>query len=329
MPGSLRVIDTHTGGEPTRVVIAGGPDLGSGSVAQRQERFQSQFDHYRRALVLEPRGSEVMVGALVLQSVNPQGDYGVIFFNNVGYLGMCGHGTIGVMAALRFLGAIDSGAHNLQTSVGQVRVTVHDAHRVSIQNVISYRREANVALNIEGLGLVFGDVAWGGNWFFLTKSCDIPIRTERVGDLTHWAIRIRQAVHAAGFAEVDHIELFGKPGDPPTSDVGPADSRNFVLCPGLAYDRSPCGTGTSAKLACLAAEGQLSEGEVWVQESIVGSRFEGSFQWADRPQGKILPCITGQAFVNGVTDIYFDPDDPYAWGIGIPSSLETKGRGGP
>jgi 4-hydroxyproline epimerase len=290
----IAIIDSHTAGEPTRVVVEGGPPLGRGPLAQRLRRFQEDFDHFRSAIVNEPHGSDVIVGALLIEPSDPTCAAGVIFFNNVGYLGMCGHGTIGVVATLAYLGRIGPGEHRIETPVGIVTTVLHDNGEVSVANVPSYR-------------LRHGDVAWGGNWFFLVPACGQPLSLDRIPQLTDYAWRIRSAVNAQGFPEVDHIELFG----PPT--VAGASARSFVLCPGKAYDRSPCGTGTSAKLACLAADGRLAEGEPWVQESIIGSTFKAHYRRID--DHTILPTITGTAFVNAESTLLLDGGDPYCWGI--------------
>lgn len=308
-PPSLRrieVIDTHTGGEPTRVVTSGGPDLGPGPLSERRERFQRDFDRFRSAIVNEPRGSDVMVGALVCAPADPACTAGVIFFNNVGYLGMCGHGTIGVMIALAHQGRLSPGVHRLETPVGVVTATLHPDRTVSVTNVPSYRARQAVVVQVPGLGPVEGDVAWGGNWFFLVQKHDCDLRLANVEALTDLCWRIRQALNTQGFPEVDHVELFGAP------TVAGAHSRNFVLCPGKAYDRSPCGTGTSAKIACLAADAKLAEGETWVQESIIGSTFAGSYR---RHNGQVLPTITGAAFVNAESVLLLDERDPFCWGI--------------
>ena len=302
----IAVIDTHTGGEPTRSVIDGGPDLGVGPLLERRDRFQREFDCFRSAIVNEPRGSDVMVGALLCPPVDPSCATGVIFFNNVGYLGMCGHGTIGVVVALAHLGRIQPGEHRLETPVGVVTATLHPNGEVSVANVPSYRARKGVTIEVPGIGPVTGDVAWGGNSFFLVQKSDCDLRLANVEALTDFCWRVRQAVNAQGFSEVDHVELFG----PPT--VPNAHSRNFVLCPGKAYDRSPCGTGTSAKLACLAADGKLAEGETWVQESIIGSTFTGTFR---RQGDKVVPTITGSAFVNAESTLLLDDQDPFCWGI--------------
>lgn len=305
---TIHVIDSHTGGEPTRVVISGGPPLTGSTTADQLADFRSRFDTYRSAIVNEPRGSDVMVGALLVPSQDPSCCTGVIFFNNVGYLGMCGHGTIGVIATLAHLGRLQPGTHRIETCVGVVQCTLHDDGRVSVTNVPSHRRIQNLSVRLSNGQSIRGDIAWGGNWFFLAESPIDPIDLSHVELLTSIAWEIRQAVNAQGHPEVDHVELFGR------AQSG-GDSRNFVLCPGKAYDRSPCGTGTSAKLACLAADGSLEEGEEWIQESILGSRFTGTFRWLDRAQGTVIPVITGSAFVTGESRLLLDPNDPFCWGI--------------
>jgi 4-hydroxyproline epimerase len=307
----IRIIDSHTGGEPTRLVIGGSPDLGSGPLSARLERFRAQHDDFRSAVVNEPRGSDVMVGALLCEPVDPACAAGVIFFNNVGYLGMCGHGTIGLVATLSYMDRIKPGEHRIETPVGTVSAILHDSGEVTVNNVPSYRSAAKIAVEVPGFGPVCGDVAWGGNWFFLAEAQGHELALNNVEPLTNFTWAIRQALRThritgANGEEIDHIELFGpaqKPG---------VNSRNFVLCPGKAYDRSPCGTGTSAKLACLYADGKLLEGQVWKQESIVGSVFEGSIKVRD---GQVHPSIKGAAFVNADANLVLDPRDPFCMGI--------------
>ena len=304
----IQVVDSHTGGEPTRVVISGGPDLGTGPLSERVQRLSSQFDPFRSAVVNEPRGSDVLVGALLVPPHAPDCDFGVIFFNNVGPLGMCGHGTIGLMVTLAHLGRVRPGTHRIDTPVGPVSATLHEDGSVSVANVPSYRQQASVSVEVPGIGLVLGDVAWGGNWFFLVHSPVWELSIQNVETLTDVSWRIRQAVNKQGFPEVDHVELFGPPG------CG-GHSRNFVLCPGKAYDRSPCGTGTSAKLACLAADGKLEEGQAWIQEGILGSSFQGEYQWEDRVRGRVLPVVTGTAHVTAEATLILSDVDPFQWGI--------------
>jgi 4-hydroxyproline epimerase len=307
----IHVVDSHTGGEPTRVVLDGFPaDPAALSMAQRRDRLRDVLNRYRRAVTLEPRGSDIMVGAWLCEPEHAGSVAGVVFFNNVGTLGMCGHGTMGVIETLRHLGRIGAGVHRLDTPVGTVSCTLHADHRVTVENVPSHRWLHRVALEVDGVGEVVGDVAWGGNWFFLVDWRRTPIARSEVDALTDAAWRIRLALEAQGItgrdgAPIDHIELFGAaPG---------VDSRSFVLCPGKAYDRSPCGTGTSAKLACLAAEGQLEPGAVWRQQSVIGSVFEGSYRLDE--QGRVIPCVTGRAHVCGMATLMLDPADPFCWGI--------------
>jgi 4-hydroxyproline epimerase len=306
---TIGIVDSHTGGEPTRVVIAGGPDLGGGSLATRRERFARDFDRYRSAVVNEPRGSDVIVGALLVEPEDASCAAGVIFFNNVGCIGMCGHGTIGLVATLAHLGRIAPGTHRIDTPVGVVTTHLARDGEVSVENVPSYRSHKEVKVDVPGVGAVVGDVAWGGNWFYLVERHGQALTLANLDGLTAFAWQVRRALNAQGHADVDHVELFG------TASAGTASSRSFVLCPGKAYDRSPCGTGTSAKLACLAADGKLAEGEGWVQESIIGSTFGARYRWLDRERGRIVPTITGRAYVNAEATLHLDDDDPYCWGI--------------
>jgi 4-hydroxyproline epimerase len=311
----IHVIDSHTAGEPTRVVVSGGPELGDGPLAERLERFKREHDRFRSAIVNEPRGSDVLVGALLCEPVDKSCAAGVIFFNNVGYLGMCGHGTMGLVQTLAWQGKLGPGVHRIETPVGVVATTLHEDGRVSVENVVSWRTERGVKLpRLLRYWNLTGDVAWGGNWFFLVQTemhvADEAIvpSTANVRQFTSLALEIRKKL-SRRIPEVDHIELFGPP------QIPGSHSRNFVLCPGGAYDRSPCGTGTSAKLACLAADGKLDEGEEWVQESIIGTTFTGTYRWFDRAAGKIIPTITGQAFITGESRLLLDERDPFCWGI--------------
>lgn len=305
----IRAIDSHTGGEPTRVVIDGFPDLGAGTMAERLEILRRDHDRLRSAVVCEPRGHDAVVGALLCQPVDPDAAAGVIFFNNVGYLGMCGHGTIGLVKTLEYMGCITAGIHKIETPVGTVEADLDADGMVSITNVPSYRHAKGVKVEVAGFGTVTGDVAYGGNWFFLIGDHPLDLQLKNLGQLTDFSARVREAlvknnITGAEGAEIDHIELFS-----PTST---ADSRNFVLCPGIEYDRSPCGTGTSAKLACLYADGKLSEGEIWRQESVIGSVFEGSVRIDGE---KIIPRIRGTAYITAELDLVFDELDPYHYGI--------------
>ncbi|MEX0165755.1 4-hydroxyproline epimerase [Pseudomonas brassicacearum] len=305
----ITVIDSHTGGEPTRLVTDGFPDLGQGSMAERKQRLATEHDAWRTACVLEPRGSDVLVGALLCEPVDPSACAGVIFFNNSGYLGMCGHGTIGLVASLAHLGRIGPGVHSIETPVGTVQATLHEDRSVSVRNVPAYRYRKALTLEVPGIGQVVGDVAWGGNWFFLIADHGQRVAGDNLDALTAYTYAVQQALEQQGFRGedgglIDHIELF--------ADDPQADSRNFVLCPGKAYDRSPCGTGTSAKLACLAADGKLQPGQIWRQASVIGSEFEGSYEHSG---DRIVPTIRGRAYISAETTLIIEADDPFAWGI--------------
>jgi 4-hydroxyproline epimerase len=309
---TVRVIDSHTGGEPTRVVVSGGPELGSGTMTERLKVLREEHDSFRSSVVNEPRGSDVLVGAMLCAPVNSVNAAGTIFFNNVGYLGMCGHGSIGLAVTLAHLDRLQVGEHCLETPAGDVVLTLHDPHRVSVSNVPSYRYRRDVKLQVPGIGEVCGDIAWGGNWFFLISDHGQSLDYKDVDALTDytWAIRREldaQGVRGANGELVDHVELFGPP-----SDTSKADNKNFVLCPGKAYDRSPCGTGTSAKIACLIEDEKLAPGKIWRQESITGSIFEAQ---AAVKQQQIFPTITGTAYVTGEASLYFDPADPFRYGL--------------
>jgi len=310
--GLMRVIDSHTEGEPTRVIVEGGPDLGSGPLEERRSRFEHEFDHVRRGTILEPRGSDALVGALLCPPTDSRFSTGAIFFNNEGYLGMCGHAAIGVAVTLAYLDRAGLGRLAIETPVGGVSVELTDPNQATVENVPSFCYRRDVVLDVEELGTVTGTIAWGGNWFFLVDGAPCTIIRDNEAELTGAAIKIKAELEARGIAGrdgqlIDHIEFF----EPPHSVD--ADSRNFVLCPGNVYDRSPCGTGTSAKLACLAEGGELAAGQTWIQESMIGSRFITSYQ--RNKAGEIITRVTGRAYICGESELHFHPDDPFAHGI--------------
>jgi 4-hydroxyproline epimerase len=321
---TARIIDSHTGGEPTRLVVSGGPDLGGGSMQQRLQRLRDEHDHWRRALVNEPRGNDVLVGAWLCPPLDPAHACGVIFFNNVGYLGMCGHGTIGLVATLAHLGRLAPGTHHIETPVGTVQATLHADRSVTVANVPAYRHAKHVAVDVPGVGVLHGDVAWGGNWFFLCSDHGLSLLPAHIDALTTRAKAVKQALATRGItgadgAEIDHIELLGPALQPPQAPGrDPALSgRSFVLCPGGAYDRSPCGTGTSAKLACLAADGELAPGQLWHQESVIGTVFNGHYERVASEQGAIRPFIHGRAHVTLDATVVIDAEDPLTWGLNV------------
>lgn len=311
LPRCVSVIDSHTAGEPTRVVVEGGPDLGEGELAGRVQKFREGCDAFRRAVVMEPRGSEVIVGALLCKPANPAAAAGAIFFNDVGYLGMCGHGTIGLVTTLAYMGKLTPGVHLIETPVGDVHVELQEDGSVSVRNVLSYRYRSDVEVDVPGFGRFTGDIAWGGNWFFLVADHNYRLHAENRSELVVVTSAIRAALASSGVtgedgALIDHIELFGPPVDEENS------SRNFVLCPGASFDRSPCGTGTSAKMACLYADGKLRHGQTWRQEGILGTVFFGSVV----PEGDgVIPTINGRAWITAESNLLFCDSDPFGEGI--------------
>jgi 4-hydroxyproline epimerase len=305
----VHIIDSHTGGEPTRLVMKGFPQLAGNTMVEKLNALRDQHDQWRRACLLEPRGNDVLVGALYCEPVSPDATCGVIFFNNAGYLGMCGHGTIGLVASLHHLGHISPGVHKIDTPVGPVSATLHEDGAVTLRNVPAYRYRKQVPVDVPGHGRVYGDIAWGGNWFFLVSDHGKVLQLDNVEALTEFTWAMLKALEAQGIhgedgALIDHVELFAEDDQ--------ANSRNFVMCPGKAYDRSPCGTGTCAKLACLAADEKLAPGERWVQASITGSQFVGSYEWEGE---RIRPFITGRAYMTADSTLLIDEQDPFAWGI--------------
>jgi proline racemase len=253
-----------------------------------------------------------VVGALLTPPVEPDSAAGVIFFNNVGYLGMCGHGLIGLVSTLSHLGRLVPGPVHIDTPAGTVGAELSEDGMVTIRNVPALCHELNATVEVPGVGEVVGDIAYGGNWFFITHLPELDLELSNLEELLRVTRRIMTALRESGVtgaegAEIDHIELTG----PPTTDG--SDARNFVLCPGGAYDRSPCGTGTSATLAALYARDLLEIGEEWRQESITGGLFTG---WLTREGNDLIPWIRGRAFITGETVLRFDPQDPFRTGFG-------------
>lgn len=298
-------------GEPTRVIVAGGPILTGATLQDSVEILRSEYDTFRASVIGEPRGSEVLVGALLCIPNDKKAATGVIFFNDVGYLGMCGHGMIGVVRTLAYLGQITPGDHLIETPVGNVMTHLHENGRVSVENVPSYRFRADVSVIVPGYGAYKGDIAWGGNWFFLVSDHGFKLEIENRATLVAFTTAVRTALADSGIfgqdnALIDHIELSAEPRDSENS------SRNFMLCPGAAFDRSPCGTGTSATMACAYADGDLKAGETWRQEGILGTVFEGTVVPHD---DGVLPTITGRAWITSEATLVFDPEDPFRTGI--------------
>jgi 4-hydroxyproline epimerase len=308
----MRVVDSHTEGEPTRVVIDGWPALEGKTMVERRDELRAQHDHLRRAVICEPRGHSAVVGALLTPPVTPGATAGIVFFNNGTYLGMCGHGLIGVVRTLQYLGRLSPGLATFDTPVGCVRTELSDDGSVTIENVPSRCHRLDVSVDVPSVGRVTGDIAYGGNWFFITEHDLGEISLTNAPALTRATQQIQDALDASGIsradgAQIDHIEVSGPP------QRLDADARNFVLCSGGDYDRSPCGTGTSAKMAVLHARGKLKVGDDWRQESVTGSLFTG---WLTQGKtGELVPHIRGHAYVTAETTLRFDPSDPFRLGL--------------
>jgi proline racemase len=308
----IRVVDSHTEGEPTRVVVDGWPVPDGATMAERRDFMRVEHDHLRRAVVCEPRGHSAIVGALLTEPVSTGATAGVVFFNNGTYLGMCGHGMIGVVRTLQYLGRIEPGVAIFDTPVGCVQTELADDGSVTIENVPAHCHAMDVAIDVPGIGTVVGDIGYGGNWFFITDHDLGEISLSNAPALTRATQLIQDALDAKGISRVDggHIDHIELSGPPSRLD---ADARNFVLCSGGEYDRSPCGTGTSAKMAVLHARGKLRVGQDWRQESVTGSLFTG---WLTQGKtGELIPHIRGTAFVTGESTLKFDSRDPFKLGI--------------
>lgn len=315
LPSSMCVVDSHTEGESTRVIVDGWPQPAGDTMAARRDELRLRHDHLRRAVVCEPRGHAAIVGALLTPPVLSDSVCGIVFFNNETYLGMCGHGLIGTVRTLAYLGRLQPGDAQFDTPVGTVHATLEPNGSVAITNVPARAFMLDVIVDVPGVGRVAGDIAYGGNWFFITHHGGVPVTLANVAELTRLTQAIQDALTAGGITgeggePIDHIEISA----PPVRRD--ADCRNFVLCSGGEYDRSPCGTGTSAKMASLHARGELQLEEHWHQESVTGSLFTG---WLTRgADGELVPHIRGRAYITGESTLRFDPADPFR--LGIPGS---------
>jgi 4-hydroxyproline epimerase len=304
---ALAFVDSHTEGEPTRVVYDGLPELGRGPLRERAHALLAAG--LREAIVDEPRGHPALVGALLLPPSDPSNaTAAVVFINNVGLLPMCVHASIGIARTLVHLGRMPQTPWakpvRLETLAGDIEIRLEADHVVAVDNVWAHRLHHDIELE-SSRGLVRADVAWGGNWFLIVEHSPIPVVPERLGELSALALELRSCTEALGLrgddgAAIDHIQLCGP------SEL--ADSRNFVLCPGGEYDRSACGTGTSARLACLHADGRLAPGRRFRQQGITGSCFIGEI--TALRDGRVRPCIRGRAWLTAAGTLLFEHEDP-------------------
>ena len=315
LPERLRVIDSHTIGEPTRVVLdeslVAGLDLGGGSVRDRRDQFRDRCDHVRSALVGDPRGTTAMVGVILVPPADPTCRFGAFYVNRVGYLDMCGHATIGLAVTLGARGIIEPGDFRLESPAGVVGVTWHGGGEAAFECVPPRRIAQNLALACDDGSQVTGDVATSGLWFYLCRDHGILVEPTAIPALTARAWSIRRALEARGISGdggevIDHVVLLGPPRDPGN------DGRAFVLCPDGAFDRSPCGTGTSALVGCLFEDGILTAGRTWRQESVLGGVYEASIR---RERDILVPTVRGRAWLTAETTLHFAGDDPYRTGL--------------
>jgi proline racemase len=327
----LQAVDSHTAGEPTRIVTGGLPPVAGATMAEKRAALRIRHDALRRALVHEPRGHDAIVVAYLVPPCHPDAHAGVVFCNDVGYLGMCGHGAIGVATVLVGMGMVPAQEPEtrvvLDTPAGLVpcRVAVSNgrARAVTITNVPSFQFRQRAIAAVPGFGKVAADIAWGGNWFAFVEAAQLGLHVDKahLPQLLPAAIAVREALAANGVRGVhpesgeeqlvDHVKLFDALEGPTPG------ARAMTLCPGTAYDRSPCGTGTSAKLAVLHSKGELGVGEWFTSESVIGTRFRARIA-ATTQVGQfaaIVPEIEGAAYVTGLQTFVLDPEDPCVHGL--------------
>jgi proline racemase len=327
----VQAVDSHTAGEPTRIVTGGVPPVRGATMADKRAALQRDHDHLRRALVLEPRGHDAIVLAYLLPPCDPAADLGVVFANDAGYLGMCGHGAIGVATVAVALGMVPAVEPvtevRLDTPAGTVRcrvaVTAGRPTSVTITNVPSFLFRQRAVVDVHGFGKVAADIAYGGNWFAFVEAEQLGLAVGKVHlpVLMQAATAVREALVRDGVRGVhpdrgeselvDHVKLFVPlDGDEP-------GARALTLCPGAAYDRSPCGTGTSAKLAVLHAKGELEVGQWFRSESVLGTSFRARIA-STTAVGRftaVVPEVEGSAYVTALTQFVIDPNDPCRHGI--------------
>lgn len=327
----IQAVDSHTAAEPTRVITGGLPMIRGATMADKRDELKRLHDPIRRSLVLEPRGHDAIILAYLLPPTHDDADLGVVFANDAGYLGMCGHGAIGLATtavAMGLVAAVEPVTEiTLDTPVGLIkcRVAVEGGRpkSVTITNVPSFLYRQRVVVDVHGFGKVAADIAYGGNWFAFVEADQLGLMVEKahLPVLMQAAIAIREAlvrdgvrgVHPDSGEEevIDHVKLFVP------LDGEHHGARALTLCPGTAYDRSPCGTGTSAKLAVLHAKGELKTGEQFDSESVLGTRFAARVV-AETTVGEfpaIVPEITGSAWITSFATFVIDPDDPCRHGI--------------
>jgi 4-hydroxyproline epimerase len=331
MRSTFFCIDGHTAGNPVRLVAGGAPLLRGASMSQRRQDFLARFDWIRTGLMFEPRGHDMMSGGFLYPPTHDDTDAGILFIETSGCLPMCGHGTIGIVTFALENGLLrprEPGRLRLEVPAGVIDVTYREAagrvRAVRIRNVPSYLAAEGVRIDVPGLGPLSVDVAYGGNFYAIVEPQGAYAGLDALGasGVLQFSPVVRRLVREAlepvhpldeTIRGVSHVLW----ADAPKADG--ADGRNAVFYGDRAIDRSPCGTGTSARLAHLAARGKLQVGDTFVHESIIGSRFVGRVEAAttlgDRPA--IVPSIEGSAVATGHNIIWIDPDETFARGFQV------------
>lgn len=324
-------IDGHTCGNPVRVVAGGGPNLQGASMLEKRAHFLAEYDWIRHGLMFEPRGHDMMSGSILYPPTRPDCDVAILFIETSGCLPMCGHGTIGTVTTAIERGLVTPkvpGVLRLDTPAGLVvaeyRQEGQFVEEVKLTNVPAFLHSEGLTAHVEGLGEVSVDVAYGGNFYAIVdpQPAFRDMADHSAGDLLRWSPILRQALNQKytfqhpekpEISGLSHILWTGKPTRPE------ATARNAVFYGDKAIDRSPCGTGTSARMAQWAAKGRLAEGDSFVHESIIGSMFKGRVEGTATVAGKpaIIPSIAGWARVTGYNTIFIDDRDPFAHGFQV------------
>lgn len=324
-------IDAHTCGNPVRLVAGGGPLLQGANMSERRQHFLKEFDWIRKGLMFEPRGHDMMSGSILYPPSDPQNDIGVLFIETSGCLPMCGHGTIGTVTIAIEEGLVvpkTPGKLRLETPAGLVLIEyVQEGKKVKsvkLKNVKAYLAAENLSVQCPDLGELTLDVSYGGNFYAIVdvQSNFKGIENYTADQLVGWSRALRKNINDKyDFVHPEnptingcsHILWTGATIDPN------ATARNAVFYGDKAIDRSPCGTGTSARLAQWYAKGKLKQGEPFIHESIIGSKFIGRIEEVTELDGKpaIIPSIEGWAMVTGYNTIIIDDDDPYAHGFQV------------
>jgi len=327
---SFKTIDTHTMGEPTRIITEGLPFIPGNNMMDKKNYLVEHFDYIRTMTMHEPRGHGDMFGAILMEPTKKEADIGVIFMDSGGYLNMCGHGSIGVSTILVDEGyvKVEEPITNitLDTPAGLVRAKVEvenkKAKGVSIENVPAFLYKENIKIEISELGQVPVDISFGGSFFALvdSKYLNLKISLENIDEIIKLALIIREKINnkvkvihpnIPDINKVDLVEIYGKP----TNSI--ADLKNVVIFGAGQFDRSPCGTGTSAKLAYLHGKNKLKKNEYFVHESITGTMFKGRIL-EEVKIGKyngIIPEIKGRAFIIGYSHLIAQEEDPFKHGL--------------